>query len=88
MYDPDIRHKGVETTLRFAQTTAYSIGRRVLVKRIKNGCAKCRILHMKGVEVARGPVAEENLKIAPAFFESQVDICEPFSAYSPTRLLA
>ena len=87
-YDPNIRHKGVETTLRFAQTTAYIIGGRDLVKRIKNGCAKCRILHMKGVEVARGPVAEENLKIAPAFFESQVDICEPFSAYSPTRLLA
>ena len=84
-YDPDIKHKGVETTLRFAQTTAYIIGGRDLVKRIKNGCAKCRILHLKGVEVAMGPVADENLKIAPAFFVSQVDICGPFSAYSPAN---
>ena len=40
---------------------------------------------MKGVEVAMGPVAEENLKVAPAFFVSQVDICGPFKAYSPAN---
>ena len=83
--DPDVRHKGVETTLRYAQKTAYILGGRDLAKRFKKACAKCRILHMKGVEVAMGPVAEENLKVAPAFFVSQVDICGPFKAYSPAN---
>ena len=84
-YDPDISHKGVESTLRYAQNTAYILGGRDLVKRIKKACTKCRILHMKGVEVAMGPVANENLKIAPAFFNSQVDLSGPFSAYSPAN---
>ena len=83
--DPDVSHKGVETTLRYAQKSAYILGGRDLAKRIKKACAKCRILHLKGVEVAMGPVADENLKIAPAFYMSQVDICGPFSAYSPAN---
>ena len=86
--DPDVRHKGIETTLRYAQKTAYVLGGRDLAKRIKKACAKCRILHLKGVEVAMGPVADENLKIAPAFFMSQVDICGPFKAFSPANTRA
>ena len=30
-----------------------------------------------------GPVSDQNLKIAPVFCYSQVDICGPFSAFSP-----
>ena len=84
-YDPDISHKGVESTLRYAQNTAYIIGGRDLVKRIKKACTKCRILHMKGVEVAMAPIADENLKIAPAFFNTQCDLSGPFSAFSPAN---
>ena len=32
-----------------------------------------------------GPVGEDNLKVAPPFFFTQVDICGPFSAYSPAN---
>ena len=84
-YDSDVRHKGVETTLRYAQKTAYIIGGRDLVKGITKDCTRCRILHKKGVEVAMGPVADENLMIAPAFYVSQVDLCGPFKAYSPAN---
>ena len=84
-YDPDISHKGVESTLRYAQNVAYIIGGRDLVKKIKKACTKCRILNKKGVEIAMGPVANENLKIAPAFFNSQVDLSGPFSAFSPAN---
>ena len=84
-YDPDINHEGVESTLRYAQNTAHIIGGRDLVKMIKKACAKCRILHKKGVEVAMGPVADESLNIAPPFYSSQVDICGHFNAFSPAN---
>ena len=84
-YDPDVSHGGVESVLRYCQKTAYIIGGRELVKSIKKECAKCRILHKKGVRVAMGPVGENNLKVAPPFYCSQVDICGPFNAYSPVN---
>ena len=84
-YDPDVNHKGVESILRHAQRTAYIIEGRALVKSIKKECRKCRALQKKGLEIAMGPVSGHNLKIAPPFFICQVDICGPFSAYSPAN---
>ena len=81
----DVSHGGVESVLRGAQQTAYIIGGRSLVKSIKKLCAKCRLLHKKGVKVAMGPVSDDSLRIAPPFFVSQVDICGHFSAYSPAN---
>jgi hypothetical protein len=82
-YNPDVSHGGIESVLRYSQQTAFIIGGRNLVKKIKKECLKCRILHKKGVRAAMGPVSDQNLKIAPVFFYSQVDICGPFSAFSP-----
>ena len=84
-FDPDVSHAGVESTLRYAQNTAYIIEGRALVKRIQKACTKCRILHKKGVKVAMGPIGAENLKVAPPFFFCQVDLCGPFNAYSPVN---
>ena len=84
-FDPDVSHSGVESTLRYAQNTAYIIGGRSLVKTIQKACIKCRILHKKGVKVAMGPVGRENSKIAPPFFFCQIDLCGPFNAYSPVN---
>ena len=84
-YDLDVRHFGVETTLRFAQNVAYILGGRDLVKAIQKDCTRCRILHKKGVSVAMGPVGDENLKVAPPFYFTQVDICGHFDAYSPAN---
>ena len=84
-HDPDVNHGGVESVLRYSQSTAYIIEGRTLVKSMKTSCAKCRILQKKGVRVAMGPVGENNLKIAPPFNLCQVDLCGPFSAYSPVN---
>ena len=43
----------------------YILGGRTLVKIIQKACAKCRILHKKGVKAAMGPVGASNLDIAP-----------------------
>ena len=75
----------VESVLRYVQSTAYVIGGRELVKSIKRLCSKCRILTKKGIQIAMGPLGDNNLKIAPPFYTSQVDICGPFSAYSPVN---
>ena len=84
-YHADVSHGGVESVLKHSQNTAYIIGGRDLVKCIKKLCAKCRILRKRGIQIAMGPLGENNLKIAPPFFFSQVDICGPFSAYSPVN---
>ena len=84
-YSLDVSHGGIESVLRYAQQTAYVIEGRSLVKGMKKACPRCRYLEKKGVRVAMGPVSNDNLRIAPVFFVCQVDICGPFSAYSPAN---
>ena len=84
-YNQDVKHGGIESVLRYSQQMAFIIGGRNLVKKIKKECVKCRIIHKKGVRAAMGPVGNNNLKVAPAFYYCQVDICGPFSAYSPVN---
>ena len=84
-YSPDVSHGGVESVLRYSQQTAYIIGGRELVKTMKKECVKCRILAKKGLQIAMGPIGENNLHIAPPFYICQVDICGPFKAYSPAN---
>ena len=82
-YHPDVSHGGIESVLRCAQTTAYIIWGRSLVKLVKKGCARCRLLHARAVRAAMGPLGERNLKIAPPFYYTQVDIAGYINAYSP-----
>ena len=84
-YHPDVSHGGVESVLRHSQNMAYIIGGRVLVKGIQKECTKCGILNKKAVHIAMGPVGDNNLHIAPPFYLCQVDLCGPFSAYSPVN---
>ena len=77
------KHSGVETTQRFVRKEAFIIEGRGLIKMVRKKCRRCRYLMKKTVDVAMGPVSKLNLTIAPAFYASQVDLCGPFSAYSP-----
>ena len=43
---------------------------------------RCRYLKKKTIDIIMGPVSEYNLKIAPAFYITQVDLTGPFKAYS------
>ena len=81
-FDPNARHSGVETVLRFLQKIAHILGGRRLVKRFRKACTRCRLLSLRTLEVSMGPVKQCNLNIAPAFYMSQVDICGPFNSYS------
>ena len=81
-YSPDVSHGGIESVLRYSQQTAFIIGGRSLVKGMKKGCPRCRFLEKKGLQIAMGPVSDDALRVAPPFYVSQVDICEPFKAFS------
>ena len=78
-YHPDASHGGIESVLRHAQYVAHIIGGRALVKAMKKGCARCRVLYEKNVQAAMGLVGDRNLRIAPPFYFSQVDLCGPLN---------
>ena len=56
---------------------------RDLVKNVKKNCERCRYLRKKAINIEMDPVSTHNLRIAPAFYATQVDLCEPFKVYSP-----
>ena len=80
--NPTVKHSGVETTLRYTLLYCYILEGRELVRTMAKACERCRFLRKKTIEVAMGPVSEHQLRIAPAFYVTQVDIAGPFKAYS------
>ena len=56
---------------------------RDLVKKTKKICERCRYLRNKAINIEMGPLSAHNLRIAPAFCGTQVDLCGPFKVYSP-----
>ena len=78
----DVKHSGIEHMLRQTQRVAHIIGGRDLVKTIKRGYKKCRILNKASIDVVMGPIQNVNLCIAPAFYACQIDIFGPFKSYS------
>ncbi len=81
-HDPDARHSGNETVMRYLLKVAYIIEGTPLVELFKSNCPRCRYLHKRMIEVAMGPKRTENLTIAPPFYYSQVDLFGPFDTYS------
>ena len=81
-YDSDAQHSGVETVLRYSQRVAHILNGRYLSKSVSKNCIKCRILWKNRLKVLMGPLGDDNLKIAPAFYTSQVDLCGPYSSFS------
>ena len=81
-YHKDVKHAGVESVLRYCNMVAYIIGGRSLVKLYMQNCIRCRILKKKNIQVEMGLVPEGCLKIAPAFYRTQVDLFGPFDSYS------
>ena len=81
--NPTVKHSGVETTLRYTLLYCYILEGRELVRKFTKSCERCRFLRKKTIEVAMGPVSEHQLRIAPIFYVTQVDIAGTFKAYSP-----
>ena len=84
-HHPDVKHSGVETTLRHVQLVAYVIGGRELVKKYGKNCTRCRILNKNTVKVLMGPVHEGQIKVAPVFYRTQVDLFGHFDSFDLTN---
>ena len=81
--DKTVRHSGVETTLRYTMLYCHILEGRELVRKFVNSCERCRFLRKKTIEIVMGPISDHQLRIAPIFYVSQVDIAGSFKAYSP-----
>ncbi|XP_066931129.1 uncharacterized protein [Clytia hemisphaerica] len=79
---PTAIHSGIETTWRYVLQTCYILEGRSLVKQVRSSCPRCRYLLKRKFQVIMGPLSEDNLKIAPAFFVAQTDLAGPFQSYS------
>ena len=81
-YSDDARHSGVESVMRYVQNIAYIIEGRSIIKKFGSECPRCRHLKKQAVDVAMGPISNDNLRVAPAFYVCQVDMFGPFNSYS------
>ena len=77
------KHSGVETVWRCVLKLGYITQIRDLVKEVKKNCERCRYLRKKAISIKMGLVSTHNLRIAPAFYATEVGLCGPFRAYSP-----
>ena len=81
-YDFDVWHSGNETVLRNVLKIAYIFEARSIVGQFRLDCPRCRYLNKKRIQVAMGPLSDDNLCVAPAFYNTQVDLTGPYSSYS------
>ena len=72
-------HAGIETTIRQVLKKAYIIEGRSLVKLIKKSCTKCRIINKKRIEAIMDPLPQSSLTVAPAFYNTQLDLSGPIN---------
>ena len=75
------KHSGVATTARIAKEYAYIIGVKEIAELFRKLCGKCRWIAKRTVDAGFGPLSDHQLKLAPAFYATQVDLMGPFKAY-------
>lgn len=81
-HDKQVKHSGVETTLRAVMKIAHIFKVRELVKQFRKNCIRCRYLLKCSLDVEMAPISKHQLSVAPAYYVTQVDLCGPFQAYS------
>ena len=82
------RHGGYETCLRDSLNHVFIIQGMSLFRELGDGCARCEKLRKKFLDVAMGPVGDEQLMIAPAFWIAMVDIFGPCNIFVPGHSMA
>ena len=81
-FDKTSKHSGVETTIRSTMTVAHILGVRDIAKLFRKNCVRCRFLLKKTVDIEMGLLPSSRLCVAPPYYNTQVDLCGHFSAYS------
>ena len=81
-WNSSVKHSGIETTWRYVLMKVFILEGRSLVKSIRSSCERCRFISKKTIDVEMGPLSQDNLVIAPAFYITQADLAGPFLSYS------
>ena len=81
-YNPNLNHRGVESTIRGTITIAHIFGVRDVAKMLRKQCRGRRYLLKKRVDVEMSLLPSSRLCVAPPYFNTQVDLCGHFFAYS------
>ena len=74
------KHMGTSTTLRESRNIAFILNGRDLAKEVREKCTTCRRHYAKRLEVEMGKVHRNRLCIAPAFYNTQIDLFGPYEA--------
>ena len=77
------RHRGIETTNRLSLQHVSIIQGMTLYRELAEECIRCHMRRKKLLEVPMGPVAREQLIIAPPFFITMVDLFGPLRSFVP-----
>ena len=77
------KHKGYENNLRESLNHVFIIHGLSLFREIGEDCVKCVMMRKKYLDVSMGPVGDEQLMIAPAFWVTMCDIFGPCNVYVP-----
>ena len=77
------KHRGIETTNRISLENVSIIQGMTLYREIAMECIRCHMKRKKMLEVPMGPIAQEQLMIAPPFHITMVDLFGPVSSYVP-----
>ena len=76
-------HRGVESSFRICQEQVHIIKGFSLFKEIDSECIKCKKKRGKFSKVLMGPVDENQVTVAPAFFCCQIDLWGPVKVFCP-----
>ena len=76
-------HRGVETSNRISLEQVSIIQGMILYKEIADDCWKCKMKRKKFLEVSMGPIAQEQLMVAPPFHSAMLDLFGPVESYVP-----
>ena len=75
-----VNHRNAVTTLRESRSLGYILRGRDLANEVYEACVFCKRYKKRLLAAEMGKLHETRLTIAPAFYNSQVDLMGPFSA--------
>ena len=77
------KHRGIETTNRMSMEYVSIMQGMNLYREIAAECMKCHMKRKQFLEVPMGPVAQDQLVLAPPFYITMLDLFGPVESYVP-----
>ena len=77
------RHAGYENCLRESLNHCFIIQGMTLFRELGDDCVRCAKMRKKFLDIVEGPISDEQLIIAPAFWISMCDLYGPCQIYVP-----